>query len=215
MRSLLEATQLSRMYGDFQALKPTDLHLSAGDFVILTGKNGSGKSTLLLCLSGLLRPTGGVVKALGRDIYMDEPQARRALAYVPDVPVFYPELTAWEHLYFTALAHRAEVDFERRAEGLLNEYGLWNARSLYPTAYSRGMRLKLGLLLAFIRPFEVLLLDEPTSALDPESAEVLAGSLQRLRQEGKAVLLSTHAAAFSSLEQTQHWRMEDGRLIQG
>lgn len=214
MSTILEANQVSRSYGDFQALKPTDLRLSAGDFVTLTGKNGSGKSTLLLCLSGLLRPTSGAIKVRGHDLYADEPEARRALAYVPDVPVFYHELTAWEHLCFTALAHKADLGFEQRAERLLNEFGLWNARNLYPHAYSRGMRLKLGLLLAFIRPFEVLLLDEPASALDAESAEILAAYLQQLRQDGKAVLLSTHALVMENQKQTLQWRMEDGRLLQ-
>ena len=109
------------------------------------------------------------------------------------VPRFYAELTVWEHLQFIALAHRAEAGFAQRAEVLLQEFGLWEARQLYPHALSRGMRLKLGLLLALIRPFHVLLLDEPQSALDTRSTDILRQKLAELRAQGAAILLTTHA----------------------
>ena len=214
MSALLEAIQISRRYGDFQALKPTDLNLYAGDLITLTGSNGSGKSTLLLCLSGLLSPTSGSIRVAGHNLVTEESEAYRALAYVPDVPIFYHELTAWEHLQFIALAHQWDTDFEKRAGDLLLAFGLWEARNLYPHAYSRGMRLKLGLLLALIRPFQVLLLDEPASALDEESANLLADTLVKLSQEGKAILFSTHSNNLVNLEQCKHWRMEDGQLFQ-
>jgi len=108
------------------------------------------------------------------------------------VPRFYTELTAWEHLYFIGQAHQVGVDFKHRAETLLREFGLWDARNLYPHNYSRGMRLKLGLLIALIRPFKVLLLDEPTSALDIESVSFLVKRLKELRQSGASILLSSH-----------------------
>jgi len=171
---------------------PADMTLRSGEISVLFGPNGAGKTTLLLCLSGLLRPTTGSVIIDGHDLYEDERQAKRQLAFVPDVPRFYMELTAWEHLYFIAQAHQVGDDFSHRAETLLREFGLWEARNLYPHHYSRGMRLKLGLLLALIRPFKVLLLDEPTSALDVESVGFLVGRLKELRQTGASILLSSH-----------------------
>jgi ABC-2 type transport system ATP-binding protein len=190
---LLEAHDISRSFGEFQALAPTNLQLAAGELVTITGSNGAGKSTLLLCLGGLLRPTTGRVSVGGYDLYRDECQAKQQLAFVPDVPRFYAELTVWEHLQFIALAHRAEAGFAQRAEVLLQEFGLWEARHLYPHALSRGMRLKLGLLLALIRPFRVLLLDEPQSALDARSTDILGQKLAELRVQGAAILLTTHA----------------------
>jgi ABC-2 type transport system ATP-binding protein len=213
LEPVLEANQVSRRYGNFQALKPASFALNPGDLVILGGPNGAGKSTLLLCLSGLLALTTGSVKAGGHDLYAEEPDARRALAYVPDVPLFYNELTAWEHLYFMALAHHADGDFEPRARKLLEDFGLWHARDLFPHAYSRGMRLKLGLALALIRPFRVLLLDEPTSALDQDSVAVLVRKLEELRGAGVAILLSTHDPAFTGQLDARNWRMADGELI--
>lgn len=192
MTDPLRASELSRSYGRFQALMPTDLTLRSGEIAVLSGPNGAGKTTLLLCLSGLLRPTAGVITIDGHDLYTEEKEAKRQLAFVPDVPRFYTELTAWEHLYFIAQAHQAGEGFGQRAERLLHEFGLWESRDLYPHNYSRGMRLKLGLLLALIRPFKVLLLDEPTSALDVESVRFLVGRLKELRQSGAGILLSSH-----------------------
>ena len=213
----LEAANLSRRYGEFEALRSTDLALHAGDLVVVSGPNGSGKSTLLLCLSGLLRPTTGQVKVAGFDLYDDEQASRARLAYVPDVPAFYQALTAWEHLTFVALAHGVERDsgsdaFGQRAERLLRALELWEARDLYPHAYSRGMRLKLGLALAMIRPFDVLILDEPTSALDVESVELLGRQLLDLRAAGKSILLSTHDPDFVRRIDATTWRMSDGTL---
>jgi ABC-2 type transport system ATP-binding protein len=190
--SLLQAANLSHSYGKFQVLAQTDLALNAGEINVLEGPNGSGKSTLMLCLSGLMRPTTGEIRIDGHDLYADEPEAKRVLAFMPDVPRFYAELSAWEHLRFLALAHNAGEGFEARAEVLLREFDLWEARDLLPHHYSRGMSLKLGLLFALIRPFKVLLLDEPTSALDSDSSQLFVRHLAGLRGQGAAILLSTH-----------------------
>lgn len=208
----LNAIEISRVYGEFQALAPTNLTLEAGQVAVLTGPNGAGKSTLLNCLSGLLRPTTGTISIEGHDLYADEREAKRNLAFVPDVPRFYTELTAWEHLQFIALAHNAGAGFAERAERLLREFGLWEARHLYPHNYSRGMRLKLGLLLALIRPFKALLLDEPTSALDAESIELLVAHLANLRRQGIGILLSTHTPAITEGLADRRLKLHNGRL---
>jgi ABC-type Fe3+/spermidine/putrescine transport system ATPase subunit len=109
---------------------PTDLTLRAGEIAVLSGLNGTGKTTLLLCLSGLLRPTTGSVMIDGHDLYKEEKEAKRQLAFVPDVPRFYTELTAWEHLYFIAQAHQAGEGFNQRAETLMHEFGLWDSRQI-------------------------------------------------------------------------------------
>ncbi|MDD5370421.1 MAG: ABC transporter ATP-binding protein, partial [Anaerolineaceae bacterium] len=132
MPPILEAREVSRTYGRFQALAPTTLTLNSGEITILTGPNGSGKTTLLLCLSGLVAPTTGEVSIEGHNLVHDERAARERLAFVPDVPRFYGELTAWEHLRFIAMAHSTDAGFEQRAETLLREFGLWEARDLFP-----------------------------------------------------------------------------------
>ena len=208
----LYALDVSRSYGDFLALAPVELTLFAGQLVVLTGPNGAGKTTLLHCLSGLLRPSTGRVSIAGYDLYAQERQARRHLAFVPDVPRFYTELTAWEHLQFIALAHDAGQGFAQRADALLREFNLWDARDLYPHNYSRGMRLKLGLLMALIRPFKVLLLDEPTSALDADSTALLLARLDSLRAQGVSILFSTHNPEIAHSRADRCLELHNGQL---
>lgn len=209
---LLEACQLSRNYGAFHALYETDFALSAGKIVVLTGVNGAGKTTLLHTLSGLLRPSSGTVLVDGFDLYREERQAKQRLAFVPDVPKFYTELTAWEHLQFFARAFNAPDNFEVQAERLLKEFNLWDGKDLFPHHYSRGMRLKLGILMALIRPFGVLILDEPASALDSEGISLLVDKLTDLREQGAAILLTSHNQEFTSQLGDEVWRMQQGHL---
>ncbi len=209
---LLEACDLEHSYGAYQALAPTDLSLHPGEITALIGSNGAGKTTLLHCLSGLLYPTGGDVFVEGFHLHRQEVEAKQRLAFLPDVPRFYTELTAWEHLRFYALAFGAGAGFEERAEGLLKEFNLWEARDLFPHHYSRGMRLKLGLVMSLIRPFRVLLMDEPTSALDPEGVDLVREKLLGLRREGEAVLLSSHNLDFAGNLADRVWRMHAGEI---
>ena len=188
----LVVMDLSKKFDSFLALAPASFGLNSGEITVLSGPNGSGKTTLLSCLSGLIRPSSGNVAVSGFDLYRDEVEVRRRMAFVPDVPRFYLELTAWEHLRFIAMAHNVLQDFDQRAETLLQKLDLWQARDLFPHHFSRGMRLKLGLALALIRPFEVLLMDEPTSALDIEGVGLLIDELRHYREQGAAILLSTH-----------------------
>lgn len=188
----LVVNELSKKYDSFKALALTNFELMGGEICILSGPNGSGKTTLLSCLTGLVPLSNGTVNVMGFDLYRDEVEVRRRMVFVPDVPRFYLELTAWEHLRFIALANGVEKDFQQRAESLMKKYGIWEAKDLFPHHYSRGMRLKLGLALALIRPFDVLLLDEPTSALDEEGVSMLVEELRDLRNAGTAILLTTH-----------------------
>ena len=209
---VLQARNISHSFGTFQVLAPTDLDLRTGEITILGGPNGAGKSTLLLCLSGILRPTTGDVTVAGYNVYSQEQDAKRCLAFVADVPRFYTELTAWEHLRFIAMAHNAMEDFDARAEELMREFNLWEARDLFPHNYSRGMRLKLGLALALIHSFKVLLLDEPTSALDPNSIEFLVNHLCELRDHGASILLSSHDSDLGNGFADNFWDISNGIL---
>ena len=212
MAIALETQTLSRYYGKFCALAPTSFSISDREIIVVSGQNGAGKSTLLLCLMGILRPTSGSVQVNGYDLYKNEVEAKKRLAFVPDVPRFYTELTAWEHLKFIALAHNADEDFEDRAAAILTELDLWEVRDLFPHNYSRGMRLKLGLALAIIRPFQVLIMDEPASAFDPQSVDYLKKKLLQLREQGSTVLFTSHNLSLISDLNARHWVMEKGIL---
>lgn len=214
MTFALETNELCRFFGEYCALAPTNLAISEGEIVVLSGSNGAGKSTLLLCLSGLLRPSKGKVKVCGFDLYENEVEAKKRLSFVPDVPRFYTELTAWEHLRFFALAYHSDENFDARAGTILRELDLWDSRDLYPHNYSRGMRLKLGLAMALIHPFKMLILDEPTSALDPQAVGYLQSKLLDLSYQGAAILLTSHNLDLINGLKARHWTMERGALQQ-
>jgi len=188
----LEVNNISYMYGSYQALQETSFTVNNGEIVVITGSNGAGKTTLMLCLGGLLLPTSGKVMVDGYDLYQRECSAKRRLSFLPDFPRFYQELTVWEHIRFIALAHSVEKGFEKRAKILLNEFDLTEARDIYPHALSRGMRLKLSIILCLIRPFSVLLMDEPTSSLDPVGTAILHEKLLSLSADGAAIIITTH-----------------------
>jgi len=212
---ILQVKGLTRSFGEFQAIKPLTFELYAGEIVTLGGPNGAGKSTLLYCLSGLLRPTSGSILVDGYDLYQHECQAKQHMAFVPDVPRFYQELTCWEHLKFISLAFRVETGWEERAETILREFDLWDSRNLFPHKLSRGMRLKLGIALALIRPFKLLLMDEPTSALDPAGVDRFIEKLSLLRDGGNAILLTSHDRRLVQGLNGKLWQLEQGNLKTG
>ena len=210
-----EAQNISHKYGSYQALQATSFIVNTGEIVVITGSNGAGKTTLMLCLSGLLLPTSGKVFIDGYDLYQRERSAKRRLSFLPDYPHFYQELTTWEHIRFIALAHSVGQGFEKRADILLNEFDLTEARDMYPHALSRGMRLKLGIILCLIRPFSVLLMDEPTSALDPEGTEILYKKLSNLSADGAAIIITTHDLSLASALGGRKVRMQRGHIDLG
>lgn len=214
MTSRLVVTELGKKFNSTTILAPVSFTLSPAEIVVLSGPNGSGKTTLLACIAGLLRPSSGSVNVDGYDLYRDEIEVRRRMVFVPDVPKFFLELTAWEHLRFIAMANNAMQDFDARAELLLQKMGLAGVKDHFPHHYSRGMRLRLGLALALIRPLDVLLMDEPTSALDTEGVELLINELLTLRTRGATILLSTHDPGLIHQLADRHWIIRQG-VIEG
>ena len=208
----LEVNNISYMYGSYQALQETSFTVNNGEIVVITGSNGAGKTTLMLCLSGLLLTTSGKVMVDGYDLYQRECSAKRRLSFLPDFPHFYQELTVWEHIRFIALAHSVEKGFEKRADILLNEFDLTEAKDIYPHALSRGMRLKLSIILCLIRPFSVLLMDEPTSALDPVGTAILHEKLLSLSADGAAIIITTHDLSLANKLGGRIAKMQRGHI---
>ena len=187
----LEVRDLCFGYGDIPVWADVSFSLSSGQVAFLTGPNGAGKSTLFRCLAGWLEPNEGEVLLAGKPFTGRSRLAPGTLAFVPDVPSFYDDLTAAEHIELVLAANRAEVA-RPRAERLLERFDLTGHETLLPSAYSRGMREKLALVLALMLRPSVLLLDEPHGPLDREASLVLSEELAAVAREGTAVLLSCH-----------------------
>jgi ABC-2 type transport system ATP-binding protein len=185
----LRAHGLGRSYDGFIALGSFQLEVGAGELVALVGPNGAGKTTFLTLVAGLLEPTSGVVEVNGAAAGSLE--ARRALSYLPDTPVFYEDLSVAEHLGYVAALHGVE-DPAARIDSLLERLGLEEWRDSLPAELSHGTRQKASIALAFVRPFSVLIADEPFDGLDPPSRAVLFELLAEARSGGAAVIVSTH-----------------------
>ncbi|MFU8839788.1 MAG: ABC transporter ATP-binding protein [Nitriliruptoraceae bacterium] len=185
-----------RRFGAVTALHPLDLDIAAGASVALIGHNGSGKSTLLQLVAGHLRPSEGRVEVEGHDLTTatGRQHARRHVAVGGATGAFYPDLTVAEHLELVAIAHELN-DAADRVESMLVQQGLDARRDALPAQLSTGMRQKLDLALAFLRPTGLLLLDEPDRGLDPAAREALWTEVASRREAGTTLLLASHHPA--------------------
>ena len=184
---------LIKSYGDLMALNKVSLKVDARQQVALLGLNGSGKTTLLRIAAGLLEPTKGRVVVAGHTAGSLE--ARAAVSFIPDNPVLYDDLSLEEHLEYVARLHGKE-EWEPYAAELVTRLGLADRIEDLPATFSRGLRQKVSIALAYVRPFEVLLVDEPFVGLDTPGQETLLELLAEAAGRGAAVVVSTHQVAY-------------------
>jgi len=200
---------LTKDYGDLMALDDVSLHVDAGERVVLVGPNGSGKSTLLRIAAGLLEPSEGMVSVAGAR--PGSLEARAAVAYVPDEPVLYDDLSVLEHLEYIARLHGA-ADWEDRARELLDALGLTARGDDLPSRFSRGLRQKTAIAMAFVRPFQVLLVDEPFVGLDAVGRVVLPDLMDTAAEDGATVIVATHELEYASTL-PRCISLRDGRVV--
>jgi len=189
----LSTHQLAKSYGDRPALEALTIDVPIGQHVALIGHNGSGKTTLLKMAAGLLDPTGGSATIDGHVLGSQE--ARRSLSWLSDSPTFYDDLSLWEHLEYVARLHGV-TEWEARAEDLLARFGLGDRRDDVPTTFSRGLRQKAAITLAYVRPFRVLLVDEPFVGLDSAGKTALLSLFDDASEQGATLIVATHELAF-------------------
>jgi ABC-type multidrug transport system ATPase subunit len=188
-RPALKVDGLAKRYGEVQALEPLDLTVERGERLALIGHNGSGKTTLIKMLCGLLEPSAGTAQVAGQPIAALT--TRAAVSYLADEPVFYDDLSVIEHLEFIARLHGRD-DWETDGETLLELLGLRERADDLPNTFSRGLRQKTAISLAFIRPFEVMLVDEPFVGLDRNGREALLALFAEAQGAGATLVVATH-----------------------
>jgi ABC-type multidrug transport system ATPase subunit len=200
---------LTKDYGDRPALEPLDLSVSQGQHVALVGHNGSGKTTLLRMAAGLLDPSDGEARIMGRKAGSTE--ARRALSWLSDSPTFYDDLSLWEHLEYVARLHGV-AEWHDRAEDLLTRLDLSGRRDDIPTTFSRGLRQKAAIALGMVRPFTVLLVDEPFVGLDANGKTTLLELLDEAAEGGATLLVATHELSFVN-KVSRLLALRDGAMV--
>jgi ABC-2 type transport system ATP-binding protein len=196
----LQTEALTKVFRDFwrrpkvRAVDGLTLSVARGEVFGLLGPNGSGKSTTIKMLLGLLHPTSGSARILGRS--PDDLAARRRIGYLPEESHLYRHLTARETLDFYArLFSLPAAERRRRCDQLLDMAGLARAADRPVGEFSKGMARRIGLAQALINDPDLVILDEPTAGLDPVGCRQVKDLMLALAQRGKTVLLCTHLLA--------------------
>lgn len=176
------------------AVSDFSLHIAAGEIHALLGPNRAGKTTVVRALVGLLQPQAGVVRVAGFDPVMQRRRVAACTGVVLDGGrVLPPRWTGHEAVVFAGvMCGLSSAEANLRSRALLDRFGLTDASGELVNKYSRGMRQRLYLAMAFVHDPHLLILDEPTLALDAESARELRRYLAGIRREGRTVLLTTH-----------------------
>jgi len=189
---MLEVFDLVKQYKNFKAVDELSFTIRPGEIVGLLGPNGAGKTTALRCISGILRPTSGAVRINGYDIVSQQAKAKGGLAFVPEVPSLYELLTVDEHLQFVAMCFNRMDVYNQAGDELLKRYHLIEKKNELVATLSKGMKQKLAVACALIHEANVLLFDEPIIGIDPAGVHEVKQELQRAKESGCAILVSTH-----------------------
>jgi len=191
--NLVEIAGVTKSFGSKVAISNISFSVPSGQICGLLGPNGAGKTTLFRLLMGILKATEGKLTIEGRDAFQDRVETKRLIGFLPDEPVFYSYLSGWEILELSAAMHGLNVAMTmRRLNPLIIQLRLLEDINNYAEDYSRGMKKKLGLLLAMLHEPKLLVLDEPTNGLDVESTHLFYDLISETAKQGTTVLFSTH-----------------------
>ena len=192
---LLRTEHLTKDYGRFRALDDLNLEVGPGEVFGLLGPNGSGKSTALRLLLGFLRPTAGRATIAGHDCWRDGVAARRHVAYLPGELRLYENMTGRQLVQFLARLRGQSVNGD--LDALARRFDIDLGRPI--AALSSGMKRKVALLQVLHARAPLLIMDEPTNTLDPNMRDELLQQVREARDQGQAVLFSSHV--LSEVEQ--------------
>ena len=210
----VETFELVRRFGDFTAVDRLDLRVGRGQFFGFLGPNGAGKSTTIKMLTGLLAPSGGRVRVLGRDMAAEPLEVKRRIGVVPEDLNLFERLTGAEMLSFTGRMYGlGREDIATRSRELLALMELDSEPRRLVVEYSHGMKKKLALACALIHRPEVLFLDEPFEGVDAVASRTLKDLLSRLTARGLTVFLTSHVLEIVERLCTHIAIISEGRLV--
>ena len=188
---MLEIKGLKKRFGDKEVLKGLDLNVPEKSIFGFIGKNGAGKTTTMKAVLGFLKPDEGEIFVGGEKVAYGQTATNKLIGYLPDVPEFYPFMTAQEYLAFCGdISGMDKPEIMKRSAELLEAVGLASEKHRIK-GYSRGMRQRLGIAQALLGKPKLLICDEPTSALDPVGRKEILDILIRAAEE-TTVVFSTH-----------------------
>lgn len=210
---IIETKDLSKAYGDFQAVKKIDMNVEKGKIYGLLGRNGAGKTTTMCMLLGLTEPTTGSIKLFGLDVKdrKNRNEIYKKIGSIIETPGFYPQLNARDNLKIFC---KMRGDYKKEnIEKVLNLVNLHEVDKEFKH-YSLGMKQRLGLAAALVHEPELLILDEPINGLDPAGIIEIRDMLINVTKElGITVLISSHILSEIEIIADEIGVINDGKLI--
>ena len=192
MTVAMETQGLTRRFGDLLAVEALDLQVQKGEILGFLGPNGAGKTTSIRMMTGLLAPTAGTVRILGRDIAQDPEAVREHVGVCPQENVLWTELTCEENLLFLAdMYGLPRREGRERTRDLLARLGLTEKARTRADALSGGLKRRLTIAGALIHDPDIVVLDEPEAGLDPQARVVVREFIHSLKGT-KTIILTTH-----------------------
>ncbi len=191
--SAIHTEDLSKHFGDIQAVRGVNFDVPQGEIFSLLGPNGAGKSTIISMLAGLLKPSGGDAQVMGHSIVHEPMEVKRSIGVVPQEIALYPDLTARENLNFWGKMYGLRgAALRQRADEVLDIIGLADRQKGRVGTFSGGMKRRLNIGLALLHRPQVIIMDEPTVGIDPQSRRSILDNIKQLNQQGTTVLYTTH-----------------------
>jgi len=203
---------LGKAYRDLIAVDDLSFEVAAGEVLGLVGPNGAGKTTTLRMLAGILPPTRGRIAIGGNDLDGDPVAAKRALAYIPDDPQLFDNLTVREHLDFVARLYGVR-DHRPRADALIDRFALAEKRNTIARELSRGMRQKVAIACAYLRDPAIIFFDEPLTGLDPRGIRDITDSIAEEKRRGAGVIISSHLLSLVEVLSDRFLILHRGRRV--
>ncbi len=212
--NVIETHELTKRYGEFEAVKGINLRVPSRSIYAFLGPNGAGKTTTIRMLTGMLVPTSGYALVMGYNPELEREKVLEHIGYAPDDPGFPGHLTGMQVLVRCArLSGMSRSDAKLAAKHVLEIVGLTEHAKKKTKHYSHGMRKRLCIAAAIIHNPEVVILDEPTSGLDPEYALRMRELVRRLGKEGHTIFMSTHMLVEAERVCTHLGVIVDGVLV--
>jgi ABC-2 type transport system ATP-binding protein len=192
MQPIITIKNLTKHYSA-PVLRGINLEIEAGKIIGYIGPNGAGKSTTLKILTGIIPDFGGDVHVLGMDVRKEALEIKRKIGFIPENAMLYETLTPMEYLTFIGQLYEMPIsDIEKKAQDLLNLFGLSVNVHQRMNTFSKGMKQKVLLIAGMIHNPEIIFLDEPLSGLDANAVILVKEILVQLRNSGKTIVYSSH-----------------------
>lgn len=195
MEEIIKTNQLQKKFGKFQALTDVTFSVKAGEVTGFIGPNGAGKSTTIRILLGIIKRSAGQAKIFGKDVWKDSLDIHRRISYVPGDVSLWGNLSGGEIIDLFMKLHGSGN--KQKRESLVKRFELDPKKKA--KNYSKGNRQKVGLIAALSVDSDLYIFDEPTSGLDPLKGAIFQEEVQKIKDAGKTILLSSH-----SLNEVEH-----------